>query len=38
MAGGIEANVCALANTPGISASIFGMWQATQAPPFDPSQ
>lgn len=37
MAGVMNENVCARTNTPGISASIFGMWQATQAAPAEPS-
>ena len=30
MAGAINENVCARTKTPGISASILGMWQLTQ--------
>jgi hypothetical protein len=37
MLGAMNANVCALTNTPGISASIFGMWQATHVLPVEPS-
>ena len=37
IAGAMKPKVWARMNTPGISASIFGIWHATQALPVEPS-